>query len=497
MLQTFVTRDGFRSLRGQASVGLLAILAAATATPSELSGEEALADVALARNALESIHPGYDRYTRKQTLDSIWDSIERDALRGMDRDELYLQLSLLLAQIRCDHTKAELPKDMEEARNSARVYLPFRFRLFDGRMYVDTSAVPDLVRGDEILRIDTAHVGQWLSLIEPLVPVDGDTDHVKPSIIEYGTEFMGGALDHFGPFLAPDLEMPARVLLEVRSPEGLIRNVKTKRINYEAYQALTGEQRFSRNFDTAVSFETIGDDGAYLAVDTFVNYRRPVDAVEFLKPYFQRLEREGRSKLIVDVRRNGGGSNDAQDALLRYLIAKPVLQSEGVLTRITSVDPEIRPHIDTWDPAALDPDPAWFEPAGDGYYRFVAGPPPAAVEPLPHAFDGDVVILTSPINASGVTHMLAALRNHGGFTFVGEKTGGAPTGATANVIYFLTLPESGIRIRVPVQRTLIAGRENLPQRDGLAPDVPVAETAEDYFNGVDRTLEAAKASLGL
>ena len=477
--------------------GLFALPIADTSVSAELSGKKALADLELARNALEAIHPGYDRYTERQTLDRIWDSIERDAENGMDRGELYLQLSLLLAQIRCDHTKAELPQDMEKARYSSRVYLPFRFKLFDDRMFVETSAIPELERGDEVLSIDTAPVEQWLSLVYPLVPVDGDSDHVKPSVVEYGTEFMGGALDHFGPFLAPDIDMPARVQLLVSSPAGEVRQIETQRIDYEAYLALSGEKRYSRNFKDAIRFETLGDDAAYLAVDTFVNYREPVDPVARLRPYFEQLETERRRKLIVDLRKNGGGSNDAQTALMRYLIDKPVTQVEGVLTRINSIDPAIRPHISTWDQALLNPDPLWFEPADDGFYRFVAGAPPSPDEPLPHAFSGEVVILTGPVNASGVTHMLATLANHGGFTFVGETTGGAPTGATANVIFFLTLPESGIRVRVPVQRTLIADRENLPQRDGIAPDVPVVQTAEDFFAGVDRTLDVAKETLGL
>lgn len=493
MLRQVVTCRMLTQLPG----GLFAVLLATGALAADLSEGEALADIALARSALETIHPGYDRYTKKDALDRIWGSIQRDAARGMNRGELYLQLSFLLAQIRCDHTKAELPADMEEARHTAKVYLPFRFKLFDGRMYVDRSGDPALERGDEIVAIDTASVMQWLSLVEPLVPVDGDTNHVKPSVMEYSTEFMGGALDHFAPFLAPDLEMPAEVVLDVMTPSGQPRRVRTSRIDYEAYQTLTGEKRYSRNFKDAISFELIGDDGAYLAVDTFVNYREPVDPVERLKPYFEQLAAEGRDKLIVDLRRNGGGSNDAQTALMRYLINKPVRQVEGLLTRITSVDPKIRPHISTWDQAALDPDPSWFEPAGDGFYRFVAASPPAPDEPLPQAFEGEVVILTGPTNASGVTHMLATLTSHGGFTFVGETTGGAPTGATANVIFFLTLPESGIRIRVPVQRTLIANREKLPQRDGIAPDVPVPQTARDYLEGVDRTLEVAKETLGL
>ena len=305
---------------------------------------------------------------------------------------------------------------------------------------------------------------------------------------------MGGALDHFAPFIA---RLDPGATLLVRNAAGAERTVAVDRIDYEAYQALTGEKRYSRNFDTSVRFETLGDDGAYLAVETFVNYRRPVDAVAFLEPYFRQLEEEGRGKLIVDLRKNGGGSNDAQSALLRYLIRKPVLETEGLLSRFTAIPGSIRPHLGTWDPAALDPDPAWFEAADNGFYRFIAGPEPAPVKPLPYAFRGELVILTSTVNASGVTHVLANLRSHGGIRFIGEKTGGAPRGATANIIYYLTLPASGILVRVPAQRTLIANRASLPQRDGLAPDIPVEQTAADWLAGRDRALDVARNTLGL
>lgn len=482
-------------LRHAVTTALL-VLSATTIVADEITPAAALRDLSIARETLERIHPGYDRYTSKDTLDKFWTVIEDRAATSRDRGDLYLDLSLLLAQIRCEHTLAELPKDMAELRSSEAVYLPFRFRLFGGRMYVDVTASAVLGRGDEILAINGVPVDEWIRAVEALVPVDGDTDHAKSRVIEYSTEFMGGALDHFMPFLAPH-DQGSTVSLDVLAVSGDRRTVVVERLDYDDFQTITGEQRYSRNFRDAVRFEPLGDDGAYLAVDTFVNYRVPVDPVAHLEPYFKRIRAEGRTKLIVDLRRNGGGSSDAQTALLRYLIKKPVLQSEGLLTRVTSIPKSIRPHLSTWNEAALDPGPDWFEPAGDGFYRFVAGPPPEAVTPLPYAFDGEIVVLTGPGNASGVTHMLANLRNHGGIIFVGGKTGGAPTGATANVIYFLTLPESGIVIRVPAQRTLIANRETLPQRDGLAPDVPVEQTVEDWLADRDRTLEVAESTLRL
>ncbi len=468
------------------------------ATAREMMAPEAArADLALARRALETIHPGYARYTPKAELDAIWADMEAAAEAGVTRERLYVDLSRLLAAIRCDHTKAELPDDIADARNVEATYLPFRFVLFDGRMYADTVAENGpLKRGEEILSIDGRPVAEWISQVADLVPVDGDADRVKPLAIAYSTEFMGGALDHFAPLIET---LSPLAKLHVRR-DGEIVEVAAERLTYPAYQALIGEVRYSRNFVDSVRFERLGDQGAYLAVDTFVNYRQPVDAMAHLAPYFQILKDERRTKLIVDLRKNGGGSNDAQEALLAHLINAPLAPVESVFVKTISIDPDVRARINTWDAAALDPDPAWFEPAGDGTYRVVApeaGAPSAPIAPAPDAFDGDLAFLTGPGNASGVTHLLAALRGAGRGLMVGEPTGGAPTGATANVIFFLELPESGITVRVPAQRTLIANSERLPQRTGLSPDVAAPQTAATYFAGRDPALDAARDALGL
>ncbi|MDJ0940575.1 MAG: S41 family peptidase [Woeseiaceae bacterium] len=463
-----------------------------------LSAEDAIADITLARAALEQIHPGYERYTPREKLDAYWAELASRAADGIDRGELYLHLSEILAAIRCDHTKAELPSDLEERRKSEPVYLPFSFRLFDGRMYVDRVAKGlDLDRGDEITAIDNRPVGRWITAVEKYIPVDGETDHVKPNEIESSTEFMGPALEHFAPYLYDIYEQAS---LQVATADGKEEVMLVDRVGYTEYEAIIGQKRYSRNFVDSVRYKALGRDGAYLAVDTFVNYREPVDAMAHLAPYFEKLKRQGRDKLILDLRQNGGGSDDAQTALLRHIITEPLLQAEAKLTRYRSLDPAIKPRLSTWQQEALDPDPEWFEDAGDGFYRIVAaeaGAPAGPVEPAEHAFDGQLVLLTSSSNASGLTHLIANLETAGRATFVGEKTGGAPTGATAGIIFFLELPASGIKVRVPAQRTVIANAGSLPDRDGIEPDVAAPETAESWLEGRDPALEAAKRYLDL
>ena len=473
-------------------------IAAESPRDVRLSAAAAAVDMALAREALETIHAGYDRYTSRAVLDAQWASLEAEAVDGMTHGELYLGVSRVLAAIRCDHTKAELPASMKAARKIEPTYLPFRYRFFSGRMFVtQAGAGVDLAAKDEVLSIDGQAITDLIAAVSAVFPVDGDTDHVKEHSISSFGEFMGPAFEHFMPFL---YAINADAELTVRRANGLEESLRVRRLNFDDYAAITGERRFGANFVDAVRFETLGQDSAYLAVDTFINYRKPIKPDRIYKPIFEQLHREGRTKLIIDLRRNGGGSDDAAWGLFRWLISEPVQPTPEIWTRFDRISPELRNNLSTWEPRALRPDPGWFEKLDDSYYKVVAkkaGAPGRPLKPKRGAFGGEVVMLTSYDNASGVTHLLAALRGVDRATFIGEPTGGAATGATAGIIAFLTLPESGIRVRIPLQRTIIANGSKLDSRGGIQPDIEVLQTLESAFAGEDPALEAAKSFFGL
>ena len=90
-----------------------------------LSVEQVMSDVDLAKDAYGRIHPGYTRYTNAAELDAAWNDVIADAhaRNGMSQGEFYLAVQRVLTLIRCDHTKAELPKDLRKDRNKTPVYL--------------------------------------------------------------------------------------------------------------------------------------------------------------------------------------------------------------------------------------------------------------------------------------------------------------------------------------------------------------------------------------
>ncbi len=75
---------------------------------------------------------------------------------------------------------------------------------------------------------------------------------------------------------------------------------------------------------------------------------------------------------------------------------------------------------------------------------------------------------------------------------VGEETGGGAYGNTAWLIPDVTLPNSGIRFRLPKFRMVINKSFEKNGR-GVMPDIPVVPTLESIRNGIDPKKEKVKA----
>lgn len=464
---------------------LLAMIQPSTALADDFS-----ADIDLAREALSRIHPGYDRFASASELDAMWRQLDARNADGLSEADLYLELSLILAAIRCDHTKAELPDILADARETRPVYLPFRFRVFDNRMFVDLPGETGLPRGAEILRIDGADVSERLDDTRRYIPVDGYTDHVRDLELAASSEFPGSGFDHFEALARPD---DHQAVLDLRLPGGEETRMTVDRLTYPDYIALTRNGQVYRNFSDpgAVTVDHIAPGIAVLNVETFVNYRTPVDPDGVFGPVFASLEADGIERLILDLRRNGGGSTDAQLSLMRHLVQTPIRPVREVRVRSYDLD-GLRPHLSTWEQAALNPDPAWFIPRDDGFFTLIpqlAGTGTDA-PPAEQAFTGELAILTGPANSSGSTQIIGTLRQASDAVLVGEATGGSQVGPTAGIIYFLTLPQSGIRVRIPMQWSIM-NVDNAVEGQGYAPDIAAPLTYESWMAGEDPALDAA------
>ncbi|MFK8013836.1 MAG: S41 family peptidase [Gammaproteobacteria bacterium] len=454
-------------------------------TPAEVG-----TDVRLAQDAFERVHPGYERYTSAASLTTAWQTIidDADAADGMSVEALYLRLQAVLAMIRCDHTKAELPKAMSQARKTDPVYLPLRYTLVNGRALV-LAVAPDLgiAVGDEILAIDGMAMAELIARYAPLIPVDGFTEHAREDELADSREFPGGGIEHF---MALAGVAPTASLL-VKQEQGVERTVTVSRIGLTAQRELAAHLDGASDFADSVTLDVQEDGVAILRVDSFINYRNTVDPDELFGPIFRSINAANVRHLIVDLRRNGGGSNDARDSLFAHLITKraSIVRESQIRTLDLS---GLREHVSTWEKRALNPSRLWFKKLDDRRYRlrsWMIGIR-STIRPARDAYEGKLTVLTSTGNSSGSAMMIGALQGVGRARLVGERTGGNLAGSTAGTLFFLKLPDSEIVLRLPVLRS-VTGYDEDDRGLGIVPDVLVEPTFEDVRAGRDVVLNRA------
>lgn len=453
----------------------------------DIDGRAALDDVRLFERVLTTVHAGWGRFTGEEEMDAALGGLRRAVRGGTTDAEMYLEVSRLLELIRCDHTKAEYPDALRSWREANPSFLPVRTHVLGGRLYAGTNRVAGIEPGDEILSINARPSAEVVAEVRALISIDGYTDHARDDELTLSGEYLGSGLDTFMPLLYGWQEAFDFV---VRGPGGAEREVSGRALDLGDYEAMvrSGEP-VVRNFKDAVSVRRLGDDAALLVVDTFVNYREPVDPNGVFGPIMRELNRDGVDHLIVDLRRNGGGSDDAAVSLFRHLITGPVTTEQQALVRTVPIPEDIKGAVTTWDRSVLEAPRSMFERAENGMWRMLGGGA-ETIEPAADHFLGRVTVLSSRGNASGSTMTIAGLQKLAGARVVGEPTGGSVEGPTAGIIVFLTLPESGVRVRVPLIRSVTGLMPDEPGM-GVVPDVAVEITPSGFFGGRDEVLEAA------
>ncbi len=285
-----------------------------------LSADQAIADLDLARRALDTIHPGFDRYTPRADLLASFDALRAACAPGITERDFYARLSRILASIRCSHTKAEPSRAWAAWREASPTYLPARFLISDGRLLVRRSATPLLSPGDEILALGETSASALIASVFSVTPADGFTDDARRFAISGASDLDDCELDHYLPAFLPAVgSVPAMVRAAAGGePKPISLPLLTKAARAQAL----AEPGPARNLDEAVSLDIRGD-VAVLRIGTFVAYRKPIKPRDIYRPFFQRLADDKVGTLILDLRDNSGGSDEAAIDLARFLIAQP------------------------------------------------------------------------------------------------------------------------------------------------------------------------------
>lgn len=350
----------------------------------------------------------------------------------------YYQVMMQLAPLLQDgHTNIYVPDQLVEA--------------FYSRPPMTTSMVEDKVL---VRRVGNAELAAKVRVGDEIISIDGipvkqyAAQHVAP-FVSASTPQDKTLRSYTYQLLAGDKSKPVK--LRLRAADGAERDEVVQR---------DGEQSPLKMFE----FKMLPGEIAYLSLDHFESD----EGVKQLKAALPTiLKAKG---LVLDVRRNGGGSSNHGFEVLSYLSPEPIIgaasfvRNEDIFMQAQGAGPRFR-----W--TALS--------SGDKKYR----------SPHPQVFSGPVAVLTSAQTFSAAEDFAVAFRGMRRGLIIGEATGGS----TGQPLFF-DLPGGGTG-RICIKRDTY--QDGSPFVGvGVLPDIEAHPTIASVRANADPVLARALAHLG-
>ncbi|HKQ79014.1 MAG TPA: S41 family peptidase, partial [Blastocatellia bacterium] len=420
--------------------------AQSSSAPGKLQPAEAQADFDLMRKALEEAHAGLYRYTTKAEMDKVFYTQRARLGRPMTKAEFLAVVSETLARIRCDHTRAEPDNETLKRLENAPIF-PLRIMVEGKRLVVLSNDTPDdqtIRPGMEITEINGRKAGDILRLLLRAQSADGDIETGKRAIIqrdfamyyweliEPASEFTVKARDEAGKTLTAKLAGVAKADQEKnRNPINAATRASREKLEW-ARENLS--LRFLKDPEIAqIRIRRFGGR----------NYS------QWMEDTFKTLREKGTKVLILDLRGNGGGQDMYGAMLVSYLTDKPFRYFDHI--NVKTITPSFKRHLN-WrvENEVRLREGSTPNPAGGFQMNAIGHPGVAEQPPGKYPFMGKVFVLIDGGTFSTSSDFCAVTHHLKRATFIGEETGGGYYGNNSGLQPTLTLPNSKVRVALPM-----------------------------------------------
>lgn len=454
-------------------IGSIGAASAAPPPTTALTASQAQEDLDLAVKALEAALPAlYWHQTPGEWRQAKAMARQRAAQAGNSED-LWRALMPLLAQIGEGHLSLTPSDAMVQNERTNGLLLPLSVLWNASGAYVvgRYGDAADIPRGTRILAINERSTALLEKDLMYAATRDGQ---IRTGVLR---EASGS---NYGHLLYLMTGSHAQFRLQLKTVDGRI-------VNRDVHGAPPSARHDPIVAETpaVASLAWLDPDTAYLNVPTFSNRRYREAGADFhatLQRIFDELHTKGARNLILDLRENGGGSEPNESILFSYLVAEP-------LQKYAAVEANAR-HLSVYDASGrryetdvFDDDEMKMQrvlPKGRLIRRDI--PPEGlmttwtASSPV---FHGRLVVLAGGNTFSGGAELASMLYHVHRGVFVGEEVGGTHEGNTSGYRWSLTLPNSGMTVRIPLLQFRFAWA-GLPRDRGVRPDCEAPPSAEEY-----------------
>jgi len=399
--------------------------------------EQYKADLDQLGQTLTTVHPNALKFISKE---AFWKTIEaKKALitPNTTYGDFAWHCNEIIANLHCSHTtmggfypeNAMLPLDLR---------FPLQTRWVNNQLFViDPLNNADQVKvKDEILSINGVAIATIISGIYKHIPAQGYVETTKK---HYFNWWSTGLIPY-------ELGFPETYTIVTQGGKTPI--VLSKATTFKDPH----DDSSIKRCDNGLCFEVLADDPktAILTIATFNYYpwNNLSVFITFMDKTFVEIQQKGIKNLIIDVRFNGGGSQQSSIHLLRYLMAKPFLyysrsEFEGKIEKIDGEE---------------------------------------MVAPFENRFRGKCYFLMDGNGQSTTGHFMSLVKVFKLGTIVGEELGSNQFCSAGQKI--CRLANTKLEYYV-ANNTHESTATSLPDEVGILPDHYVTQSMEEYLGKVD------------
>jgi uncharacterized protein (TIGR03435 family) len=438
-------------------------------------------DLQVLRDALEEGHPGIYRFTRKSELDQVFARATKQLSRPMTALDFYRLLAPVVARLKCGHTSLR-PSGPMEQRLADEPLIPIDVAVFGGKVYVarDYSAAAQLA-GAEVLSINNVPIARILASMLAVSHGDGDSHTAGPYQLSHGRGFARSL------YMIAGQRSPFRIryIRDGTTAEALLTGMPPKVLHQVELSRYPSPPHHGNATWRLLEGGSIG----VLKIASFDgNAEDGMPMSAFLERIFTEAHNGNVSKLIVDVRDNGGGEDELGRVLFSYFAEQPFrYYRDVVLNKLSFRSFQYVPGREPLPPEVHE----MVKPGADGKYHAVGHPNWGMQQPAAPHYGGKVVVLMNGGSFSTTCEFLSTLHNQGGATFVGEETAGGYYGDTSGATVSVVLPNSKLILPLQLVGYYLAIEGNAHGAHGIQPDHQIDYSIDDILAGRDRAMEMA------
>ena len=456
------------------------------------SADQLRTDYTVLRDILENFHPSLYWYTPKDSMDYYFDTYYSAINDSMTQQQFGFRiLAPLTTKIRCGHTSFNYSKSYNKYMRGRQLpSFPLFMKIWGDTAVVTTNLNRDdsiIKRGTLLTSINGLSNTRLIDSLFKFMPTDGYSENVNfirlSSAFPYYHRNIFGLYKNYLVNYLDSSGAETSVQVPVYDPYAdtlnkLIQNVipepgrrKQKKIEKEYIRSL--------EIDSSGKFATM----------TVNSFSGNAGLGDFFRKSFKKLEKQKINNLVLDIRSNGGGKITNYTNLTKYITKTPFKVSDTT----AAIRKKFGSYGKYFQSSFTNSFVLFFltKKGEDGRYHFKYWERHTFYPKEKYHYSGHVYVLINGPTFSASTLFASTVKGQDNVTIVGEEAGGGWHGNSGIMIPDVTLPNTKMRVRVPLFR--IVQYKHVPKSGrGVMPDIYVPPTVENVRKGIDGKMVKVK-----